>query len=102
MNIQTKAIYLLAAAVIAQPFVSKTLSGTWGKYPRRLDALAACEKAEAKGERVRSGYRDQTQQSRYCFRRTDHFELRQREVRDYRSIPDWNGAKYTIIKRFYF
>ena len=103
MNIQSKAVYFLAAAVIAQPFISKTLNGEWGKYASNLDALAACKTAAAKGKKVPIDYRGGKEwQSRECRLNINHYELIQREVRPYRSIPDWNSAKTDVINRFYF
>lgn len=100
----THAALVLAGAIVAQPLIAKTINGTWGKYANRLDALAACEMAEAKGPKATVTYsgRDHEWQTRTCFRQTNHFELRQQEVRDYRGISDWNRAKYEVIQRFYF
>ena len=100
------ALIILAAAVIAQPFISKTLNGEWGKYPTRLDALAACEAEEAKGLKARVIVNGQVKywQTRSCSLETNHFELRQQEARDYRDLADWNRAefKHEVLDRFYF
>ena len=100
MNIQSKAVYFLAAAVIAQPFISKTLNGEWGKYASNLDALAACKTAAAKGKKAPINLRVPKEwNTRECKLNINHYELVEREARTYVSIPDWNLAKTNVINR---
>ena len=71
MNITTKqAVLLLAAAVIAQPFVSKTINN-WGVYPTKAAAKAACQEwADEKGNIVLT-YWNLSQRIRSCVNPSD-------------------------------
>ena len=77
MNIQTKAIYVVAAAVVAHPLITKAIDG-WGKYPSDREAGLACIAAARKGRLVKVFFTYGPVKDRYvreCLSRDNHWEL---------------------------
>ena len=91
MNSQTKAIYVLAAAVIAHPFITKAVDG-WGKYPSKVEANRACSAAKAKLDDIHSEKKPYLR--RHCTYRDNHFELNEDDGS--------TRTKLKVLRVFYF
>ena len=91
MNSQTKAIYVLAAAVIAHPFITKAVDD-WGKFPSKVEAQRACYAAKAKLDDIHSKKKPYLR--RDCTLRENHFELNEEN----RS----NRTNFKVLRVFYF
>ena len=99
MNTQTQAIYVLAAAVIAHPFITKTVNG-WGTYRSDVEAAIACKAAKVKGAKV--DVNGTYYSSRDCSFMHNHYVLFERENKRYLSHMDFRNSKTKTLHRFYF
>ena len=100
MNMQTKAIFILAFAMFAQPFISKILDN-WGTYGSREEAKDACWRWVRGGRRVLiAGERGWN--VRNCKFNKNHVAGTTKPIREYPSKRAFHQASKKVVKRFYF
>ena len=78
----------------------------WGRYPSEREAGLACDEAVKKGPSVHVpgtyGGAEYERHVRTCRLRDNHWELSEKEVKEYQTWNQWNSAKSKTIRRFYF
>ena len=108
MNIQTKAIYVLAAAVVAHPFITQALQPS--TYSSKEEAIDACHERAARYEDKVLLYRPQPWQKEEkgrqygCHQFSNHIGLgRADDSKTYQYSRDVRiNQKQDIVARFYF
>lgn len=110
MNIQTKAIFVLAAAVVAHPFISKALKPS--TYNSIEEAEAACWRSFQKFKdkkidlvKTESWQEEERQHPQYgCHEASNHWALGRADAsKNYTYRREVRRAqKWDIVARFYF